>query len=41
MATNIVTRPEIAFEPKSKASRLRAELCGPELAFLMEAHGGS
>jgi phosphoenolpyruvate phosphomutase len=40
MATNIVTRPEIAFEPKSKASRLRAELCGPELAFLMEAHDG-
>ena len=40
MATNIAARPEIAFEPKSKASRLRAELCGPELAFLMEAHDG-
>ena len=40
MATNIVARPEIAFELKSKTSRLRAELHGPELAFLMEAHDG-
>ena len=40
MATNIVARPEIAFELKSKTSLLRAELHGPELAFLMEAHDG-
>ena len=40
MATNIDMRPKIAFAPESKAARLRAELCGPELAFLMEAHDG-
>ena len=40
MAVNLDARPDIAIEPISKAARLRAELCGPELAFLMEAHDG-
>ena len=40
MSANIDMRPKLAFEPESKASRLRAEFFSPELAFLMEAHDG-
>ena len=40
MAVNLNARPDIGIEPVTKAARLRAALCGPELAFLMEAHDG-
>ncbi len=40
MAVNLDARPDLAIETISKTARLRAELCGPELAFLMEAHDG-